>query len=215
MKFYAIDSCARGDATNSPDVYSKDMYHGDARRCGHPRPFPDREFYPTPFRGTAEPLELVRSCVDVPDVFQPATSLVVSDRVRQQLATFDGIEVREVGIAKLIDWRYEPDRDRLEFARRLFDGGDVFDFYPAVDRAIGSYFELICPVPEEIGDCCGSDELQSIVIDADDEPVGLCESMFARWPVIWWSFNLVREDVYRVLEPNMNPDFFIVTEHVV
>src|SRR4051812_17977665 len=92
-----IHSLAKFTSSDRIDAFHYDMFHG--REIG--------EMEPHDYGGDlSTPLRLLRNTWRIPDVFQPASNLVVSQAARFELEKLRNIALLRVEFAKLISYPY-------------------------------------------------------------------------------------------------------------
>lgn len=202
------------------------IYHGDAVRPEDTGGFYSVHRLPTSKRAS---LHIVRSGKYVPEIFDPLgpSSLVVSKRIREQLADMQGIDFLPVVFDKLVDRELNLDDDSI--GRRFMEEADHARFeewvltgepdVPECHETIGQYYELIGAFDHEVIDelACRTVPVALDVQprDEDDDEdedlrAELSYEMFLRYPLILgprliW---MCRSDLYEVLRTGIDQTFF-------
>jgi hypothetical protein len=211
------------------NVFHYCMFHGEARRRGLPE-----HKNPCHHLGDelTEPIELSRPGTRVPDIFMPRTNLIVSEDVRRVLAPFSGIVFYPVVFSKLIDCTYKAGDlsyyDTHEFHKdpRKHDPEKLIarmPDVPAFHEATAKYFEIVSPWHETLLGTAGNAvmDVPIRVIYLGDEYTShlqLSEPLLRAYPIIASGMAdcgpgiIIRSDVYQVLFPHFDWDYFAQSE---
>ena len=199
------------------DAFHDDVFHGFPERDGKTPPD-----LPLVFANTISFTNLLisRSGRNVPEVFQPDTHLVVSERYAERLKRFSHIRLAPVIFKRLVDIDYPKgdmswnakwgDIGPSELVREL---PDVVELH----RQIGPYFEVQCyrwrdvvagyPAAAEYSITVGTPPLE------EKTAIPLSPEMLGDFPILRARAIIVHEEVLHILGPVLDRDFFLVREY--
>lgn len=192
------------------------MFHGVAERPGAQKYTPEEYGVG---RGATLPLSIARPGNFFPPVCMPQSNLVVNSDIAAALRKIENIRLLPVTFASLFEiryakgdmWWYEhgQHQDPTEFARKAPNKRHKFDPVP-------DYFEVIAVRYQDVQvnlDKCHRFRLTPVRSDlAEDADFRASDSLFDQCPVIWNGFTIIAENVFRILEPHLDRDFFSVSE---
>src|SRR5262245_4452860 len=218
MRFYTITAVSNFLKRRFLSTYHWDMFHGIAERDGKEPPH-----HRTPWANTESPstLSISRTIRHLPAISEPATHLVVSERLAQKLRSFRNVRVMRVMFKRLVDvdwqkgdksWEKGGGEDPSNVLRTM---PDMVEFH----RQIGEYFEVQTHRWKDIVDQYPS--AREITIEEGTPPVEetdvirLSPEMLIDYPMLWWGGTIVNEEVFDILDASIDRDFFIVRKYEV
>jgi hypothetical protein len=167
-----------------------------------------------------EPLRIRRTGINIPDVFVPSNSLVVSRRVRDTLGDLPNVDYLRVEFTQLIDIEYQAgDFDYPSLLLKRYNIKDVtdtdclYDRLPDVPRlytGLGDYYETVTPRLSDIR--LRYDGLRTVRCrpssTADEVELTLSERLCDENPMLWHFYSFITERVYERLERFIDHDYF-------
>lgn len=204
------------------------VYHGTSTR-------PAGRSFDSLRSGVKGPLLISRSGRFVPQVFSPwPSAVVVSEAVKNRLASFGNLAFVEVQFKHLVDLPLKKGDQSLVkevkegFQRSVDDRGEPVESHsqilidwrpniPEFHRAIGRYYELLCVLLHEVEDefpDAGKRPLH-VVLDPRprsilDETVTVSPEMFRQYPLIGDGImHLCSEAFYEAIAPYVDWDFYL------
>lgn len=192
------------------DAYHFNMFHGLCERSDVSRPSNPCHFWGD---DVTQPLLISRNCYNLPDVFLPSTSLIISEAVRTLLSGAD-VQVSEIRFAKLFNEPYAMGdysyQDRLEVDESFFSYVDYLVDEPDLHKTVGMYYEVLAKNLYR----CGRAQAK-VKLPKDDgyiyEPVSL--EVLDTYPVCWSQAGvIIRESEYCKMHDRIDRAFFYVNE---
>ena len=165
------------------------------------------------------PLRLARTGRIVPEVFKPGCSLVVSADVKARLSGVPNVEFLKVTFEKLVDFYYQAGDD--SYYEKWWRGGAPRSLdperlllrlpdFPALHETIGDYYEMLINRISRIGK--RYDDNRTIILHdkygGDRDTIEVSRSMFSDYPILWWGYIFITEPVFRIIEPDLDFDYF-------
>jgi len=209
-------------ASKRINVFHYYMFHGKVSRKGIAYP-EDPSHSPSDL---LDPLCLSRNGRLIPEVFLPATNLVVSSSVRKELELLTNITLLEVAFTKLVDYNYQagdfsyyhrpefrkhPEKEDPEtLIERLLDA-------PQLHWTVGQYYEVVVPWLDDILDCYSDHKVT--VFHAN--PFGfnerfellLSERLLEEYTIVRAQPGLILNvSTFEILAPHIDWDYFASVE---
>ena len=216
-RFYGIEEITFFGNSNQISEFHYVMFHGLAERPGAEKYTPEEHGFG---RGAGLPLSITRPGVFFPPLCMPQSNLVVNRELATALRRISNISLLPVGFASLFDVKYKKGDaswydegmmpgDPDEFARNAPDERARFEPIP-------EFFEVLSERYQDVHDkfddrkrfrlkAVSSNFRPRAEFEASDE-------MFKLHPIIWNRFTIVSEEVFEVIEPHIDRDFFSVNE---
>jgi hypothetical protein len=200
------------------------MFHGHAARPGVR--FPNDPSHSLG-EDLSEPLRLSRNGRIVPNVFQPRSSMIVSESIALKLARFQNTVALPVVFEKLVDFDYKAGDfsyfDRADFRRDPMRNDPATIIQRLPDRPklhgrISPFIELVIPMISHATAQLGKDrKRKSVVFQTEDLgslkafPLDLSPSLLQTFPVIWAKgCTLFVEEAFAEIERDLDLDYFHV-----
>jgi hypothetical protein len=222
MKFYTITAASNFLQRPLISSFHAAMFHGLAERGGKEYPHDPVVWANT---DSFDPLLISRTIRGVPEISQPSGDLVVSQRLAEKLRRFRNIRLAPVQFKRLVDVNYQKGDDSWfdewgELGSKapeeiLRTQPDVPEFH---DR-IGAFFEVQTyrlndivnryPSAKEITIETGTPPLHNT------EVIRLSPELLTDYPMVWWSDIIVNPEVFDILDPHLDRDFFVVRRYKV
>jgi hypothetical protein len=220
MKFYTITAVSNFLRRPLISSFHYAMFHGLAERDGKVSPHQSAVWANTepPF----SPLLISRTIHRVPEICEPITNLVVSERLAQCLSSYSNIRLAQVVFKRLvdIDWQkgsvsWSEDWGEVE-PRELLR---VLPAVPSFHQQIGSLFEVQPYRLKDIVDRYPSAKEVTVEEDTppfqENEVIRVSPEMLIDYPMLWWGSPIVNSDVFDILDAHLDRDFFIVRNYEV
>jgi hypothetical protein len=217
MKFVTVTEVSNFISTPEITSFHSAMFNGLAERDG--KEFPHDAVVRADTENVS-PLNVSHTICNVANIFCPGRHLVLSQSIADRLSFVQNIRLRPIRFKRLvdIDWQKgdlsffetwnNPDPRRL-----LRMQPDVKDYH----ERIGNYFELHTYRLSDVVERFGS--TQEIAIETGTPPlektelIRLSPALLDEFPIIWWSSLIFREDVFHLVDQELDRDFFIVREY--
>lgn len=218
MKAVVINSCIKKERT---DVLHHYLFHGNDYRQGDPT-----EIGSTHFLGDdlSLPMVIDRSGLYFPPIIMPGLSLVVDEKIRNQLATTWNIQFAPVKMGKLVACWY-PAGD-FSFYDEPFFIKDPYKFRsdkilewlpdtPPLHKKAPNYFEIVAvnsfkAAQEAATKRTISFELTEIGLGPHE--FDYCNGLLEKHPIIWGRAVVIRSDVFDMIGTEFDWDYFTMTE---
>lgn len=219
MKIHAVSQASPKDEHRGIRYIHYFSFHGLTTRDGKMTIHAPDVYFSNDVR---IPLDCVRNGRYIPEIFAPDSRLIVSEKVKQHLSTYCSCEFLRIRFQKLFEYEfYKPgdfswynteDAIRVENdPDRLVD--DLEDI-PKYHEAAQHYYEMIEPSLYEIGygdvPCDAMIELDNVSSIKAEFPA--IPKLFEEHPVVTVGSLLLRDDVFKVLEPFINWEYFLKGE---
>jgi hypothetical protein len=218
MKFYTITAVSNFLKRPIISAYHYDMFHGLAERDGKESPH-----HRSPWANTESPSPLLisRTIRHVPEISEPVTHLIVSERLADRLRRFPNIRLAPVLFKRLVDvewrkgdmsWAKGGKEDPSNVLRTLPD-------VPEFHQQIGSYFEVQPYRWKDVLDRYPS--AKELTIEQrtppmeETEVIRVSPEMLTDYPMFWWGSVIVNPEVFDILDAHLDRDFFIVRKYEV
>jgi hypothetical protein len=219
MKFYTITVVSNYLERPLIRSFHAHMFHGLAERDGKEWP---RDPHIWANTESASPLLIARTIHRVPEISEPGSHLVVSERLAGRLKDFQNIRLAPVVFKRLIDIEWDKG-DMLWYEKwGSVDPRELLRAQPDVDdfhKQIGSFFEVQTHRWKDIEERYPS--AKEVIIDAEtppsDEPetIRVSPEMLRDYPMLWWGSIILNFEVFNILDASLDRDFFIVRKYEV
>ncbi len=201
------------------------MFHGAAFRDGALYPFNPSATW---FNDVRSPLELVHSKQLLPDIFQPAENLVVSEAVVDSLNGLHRLAFLPVVFEKLVDFYFEKGVP-VDFSFKVYDP-DVGEMHgagnyllslpddPDAHEVVPPFFEILVPKDHELTEHYENIKRVEIGVEppeCDLDPLGLrySQEMLEEHSIIRSSiYPVFSPQAFSLIEPFLDRDYFHITE---
>jgi hypothetical protein len=219
MHFYTVTVAS--NFINRPllSEFHASMFHGLAEREGRVHPHDAKVWASS---SVVNPLVVSRTVCNVPDISQPSTHLVVSERIANSLKTFKNIRLVPVVFKRLVDVEYKTGDMSWQSQWGTRDPNSLLRELPEADvtkRNIGTFYEMLT---YRLNDVSGQyPTAASIVIEQRTPPmqvtedISISKEMLADYPSLWWGSVIMSEELFAVLDPHLDRDFFIVRKYAI
>jgi hypothetical protein len=219
MKFYTITGASCYLERPLIKSFHANMFHGLAERDGKEWPKDPHVWANTE---SFTPLQISRTIRGVPDICEPGTHLVVSERLATRLSRFQNIRIAPVHFKRLvdIDWKkgdhsWFDKWGTIDPAELLRTQPDV----PELHTQIGPFFEIQTFRWKDIIDLYPSAEEITIEVRTPPthgtEVVRISTQMLTDYPMFWWMGTVVNPEVFDILDSYLDRDFFVVRKYEV
>jgi hypothetical protein len=174
----------------------------------------------------SDPVHVKRNGRIVPDIVCPLQCLMVSTVVSGKLAPFPNILFVPVVFDRLVDYEFRAGDFSFQQDKRLrrivhassLEG--LFDLFPDVrdlHATVGPYHEVVVERLWKVLEQFKPLRTISVSSDLTYTPrrteLQLNERLVQAYPVIWTEVGyMFREDVFRVIDPHLDRDYFHVTQ---
>jgi hypothetical protein len=219
MKFYTITAVSNYLERPLIESFHAHMFHGRAERGGKEYPH-DATVWAHSESPT--PLLISRTIRHVPDVSQPSTHLVVSERLAAKLRRIQNIRLAPTVFKRLVDvdWQkgdmsYDEIWNHPDPPKLLRTLPDVAEFH----QQIGSFFEVQTyrlrdvleryPAAKEVTVEQRTPPMHEI------EVIRVSSEMLTDYPMLWCGATIMNPDVFDILDAALDRDFFIVRKYEV
>ncbi|SRR5260370_26925755 len=165
-------------------------------------------------------IPISRNGTTIPDIFEPR-ALVISHAVARKMESFPNVGFRPVIFTKLVDYPYragdfsfyEDNTPQVfahagKFLNRLPD-------VPELHKRAGKYFEMIVPRLQDIApryDDTTDFKIQVPGSALYERTAALSKTLLRDYPAVWKGYNIFSEEVFAVLKPHIDWDYFAVVE---
>lgn len=176
----------------------------------------------------SEPLLLSRNGMNVPDVFMPRSSLIVSDMLRGKLEPI-GLSFLQVIMKKVVAYEYQAGDMSYFRTRKFMKNPRAHDpetliarlpDVPALRMSLSSYHEVIAPRLERIVadyPTATSPVPFDVIIGGGEERtcVHLCCAMLSKYGIVRVSgtgcgpAHVLSQQAFEVMEPYLDWDYFV------
>lgn len=219
MKFYTITAVSNYLQRPLITSFHAHMFHGLAERDGKESPH-----HRSPWANTESPSPLLisRTIRHVPEICEPVTHLIVSERLAERLRHCANIRLAPVVFKRLVDVEWEKGDMSWFDEWGSTDPGEILRTQPDVPEfheQIGSYFEVQTYRLKDVVDRYPSAKEVTIEKDTppfqENEVIRLSPEMLTDYPMLWWYGIIVNEQVFDILDAHLDRDFFIVRKYEV
>lgn len=219
MKVFALYKFTSSEKMN---VYHYKFFHGLLGRDSVVPPSSASRKY---HEDTSEPVYWTRNAYCTPHISWPATTLVVSEEVKERLSKYPKIKLLDVKVRKLFLFPYKAGDFGFmkDAAFRLRNPHDIFRKFknePGLQREMGNYFEVVIPIHDRL-----VRDVQKQLVDVKfrvrylasdvDADIPLYDGIFDEYPMLWTGSGptgmiLMIEQVYKDIQPFIDLDYFSV-----
>lgn len=225
--FFVAMNVQMPDISNRIGALHWEVFHGQGR---HPEADLIEEQDPLGFppipgitNDYREPLHITRSGVFIPPIFKISRSLVVSQAVFDKIKHLKNIEGVPVVFEKLVDLPMPALGDMSWYTRDLpyADDPDPLHEYeyledvPALHQKAGNYYEILGVIRRDLPK--DEWELQSVKLNFGRyfSPTSipapeLSNALLEKYPVISGSRVVLRGDLFAILAPYLDLDYFAI-----
>jgi hypothetical protein len=178
----------------------------------------------THFQGDnlSDPLKIKANAYNMPDVFCPSGSLVVSESVRDALGEIPNVLFLEVQFTKLINLAYQANDYNYEKSLRTIynikmskNYDRLYEIMPnqlELYGALGHYYEIVVP---RLADLSVNNhqviEINSIPTSFMGEmTIKVSKEILAHYPMFWHMCVFINESVFEKLGPFLDNNYFMV-----
>lgn len=215
MRYIAVSRCRIKGKT---DILHYLLFHGDASRNS----IPDTKTASHFLNDDLSELMKIRCCgVNIPSVFQPDLSLVVSEDVKNILNTICNVKFAEVLFSKLVNYSYkvgdfsyydspqfksDPNKNRSD---KILD---ILPDDPNLHNFDKHWHELVVTNMARINN--SKSKSMSIRMPDIFEDIEICysPSHLNLYPIFWYDVILFNRSVFDLIFPYINLDFFSFAE---
>ena len=208
-----VDRCEYRSTTVGP--FQADSFHGIGSRLLPTH----REWLTISYDAQHyEPMHLVRDGNFIPPIFKCLGHLIVAEEVKASIEHFPYLRFVEVAFDKLVDAYVAKGDFSLhqtgirDSRQHILNAVEV----PQWKRTVGRWFEVVIPRQMDVANRFTPEK--RILCDdrkfgegSPEEALQLSSAMLAAFPLFWHEgWHIVREALYRKLEPHLDFDYFTV-----
>lgn len=217
MKFYTITAVSNFLKRPLIRSFHANMFHGLAERDGKESPHQRTAWANSE---ASSPLLISRTIRHVPEISEPITHLVVSERLAERLRRFRNIRLAQVIFKRLVDVEWQKGDMSWWDQWGSVDPCELLRTLPTVSEGhqkVGMFFEVQTYRLKDIAD--GYPSAKEINIEfrtpplQEMEAIRLSSEMLTDYPMLWWGSTIVNEQVFEILDASLDRDFFIVRKY--
>jgi hypothetical protein len=216
MIFYTITAASNFLERPRIKAFHAGMFHGLAKRD---------KFYPNDTtewadsNAAATPLSIYRTVHGIPPICKPSTHLIVNEALANKLLGVPNIQVARVTFARLADIFWQKGDDSWFDKWGETDSFTLLTKQPNVPsiRAPLDFFEIRTYRLNDILPHFTS--AKEIAIEHGTPPlhegisIRLSSQMLTEYPMLWWYGVIVNAEVFQILGPQLDQDFFVVRKY--
>jgi hypothetical protein len=217
MIFYTVTAASNFINRRLLSSFHASMFHGLAERDGKEVP---HEVQVWASSDSVTPLTISRTVHGVPEISQPSTHLVVSERIANQLREFKNIRLCPVVFKRLVDVEYKKGDMSWESRWGTGDPDSLLRELPEIvgdRRNIGTFFEMLT---HRLKDIAGQyPSARSVTIEQGTPPMQVSENvtlsseMLTDYPALWRGSVLMNERLFAILDACLDRDYFVVRKY--
>ncbi len=185
----------------------------------------EEEFKPVPAASNdyREPLHITRSGRFVPPIFMAGRSLVVNETIFNELKKISGIVAEQVVFEKLVDLPMPALGDMSYYDRDLRYKEDphprheyeYLEDNQHFQESIGAYYSILSGIPRDLDDKEYEWKTVNPTFSKYLRPSRygtqkICHKVIEQFPVYRSGFLFVRQDVFQIIAPYLNLDYFAI-----
>lgn len=176
--------------------------------------------------GLTNPLYLIRNARDIPSVFMPNITLIVSEAVKGKIEALPHTFFLPVHFHKVVNFPVYPAGDfsvasSPEYKKVLRKTNDIEHFLerlpdvPSLHGSLPPYYELVVSRLSDIADQYPS--VKDIVItmktpSVRNRKMKLSADLLRDYPVVWYGYPVFSETAFPLIKPYLDRDYFEVVE---
>ncbi len=219
MRFYTIIGASCFLERPLISSFHSAMFHGLGERDGRESPH-----HRSPWANTESPSPLLisRTIRHVPEISEPVTHLIVSERLAERLRRFQNIRLAPVLFKRLVDVEWEKGDMSWFDEWGSTDPREILRTQPDVPKfhdRIGSFFEVQTYRLKDIVDRYPSAKEMTIEVRTPPtdgtEVIRVSPEMLTDFPMLWWYGIIVNPEVFDILDADLDRDFFVVRKYEV
>lgn len=196
------------------------MFHGMAFREGSQYPFSPSASW---FNGMRSSLEVVHSSQLLPDIFQPAENLVVSQQVADLLKDLLRVDFLPITFDKLVDFYFEKGW-KGDFSFKVVDpemgelhgpGNYLLSLPddPDAHKGMPKFYELLVPKDKELAEQHQDAKRTEIDLGFDSVSFKSSPEMLDENPIIRTSiYHVLSPAAFSLIEPFLDRDYYLTKE---
>lgn len=188
------------------NLYHLAMFHGHGERTGAKYPGLDYHLGDK----LRYPLHLVKNVYRIAPVFQPNLNLIVCPDLQRTLADLSNVAWLQVRYARLFSVPYEKGTLPRASIRDVTTILARYPDEPGLHATIPSYYEMIVPVAQTI--FAGAKKHREAEVRLPDGRVysiPVSSRISTSHPIYWDSGLMIADDVFGIMEPYLDFDYFI------
>lgn len=204
-------------------AYHSSIFHGIASQ---PETLDQMLLPPSLTNQNREPYRIRRSGRFVPRIWMASSSLIVADSVKQQLARLLNMDFLPVIFERLVDVPMPALGDFSWYERITYPPEPEPDYelktspdVPAFHQTIGRFWEVLSANLYELDS--RPNDAKPVEVDfgsyavKPNENVLVSLSLLQKYPVVWSGITQVREDVFAIIAPFLDIDYFNIARHYI